>query len=243
MKTRITKLIMALAVILPVAFTSCTDDYINAIEGTGEVIESELVLDDFSGIISAIAAQIYLTQGDEQEVWIEAQENIIDNIELDVRNDVWVIEYKEFVRWAKPVKIYITVPDLKKVSITGSGSVTGLTEFTGLEHLDLTISGSGHFDMETESESLDVLISGAGGFDLSGQTEKFSILVSGSGSINAEDLLTQEADVTISGSGNVYLDVRDYLNVLISGSGSVYYSGNPEIESHISGSGTLRRNR
>jgi hypothetical protein len=243
MKSFLVKPTIALLVCIPVLFNSCTHDYLPGIEGEGEIVEATLYPDDFTGFVNAIAADVYLTQGRRQEVVVQAQENIIDNIRLHVNDGIWLIEYHDMVRWAQPVKIYITVPDLTKAAISGSGSIIGLTAFNNLENLDLVISGSGDLDLETESDELNVRISGAGDLDLSGTTEYFDILISGSGSIDAYDLETREAEITISGSGNVFLDVEDYLKVSISGSGSVFYHGTPEIDSHITGSGTVRRDR
>jgi hypothetical protein len=243
MKTRKFYFLAVALATLTLTTPSCTDDYIEGIEGQGEIVESTVFPEDFDGIVSSIAATIYLTQGEKQEVVIQAQENIIENILLDVRNGIWTIEYDRWVRWAKPVKIFITMPDLTKAGITGSGAIIGETRFEGLTNLDLMISGSGNIDLDSDSEAIDLSISGAGRYNLAGKTEKLDILVSGSGSIDAFDLETIEAKVTISGSGNAYLDASDYLKVTITGSGSVFYEGNPDVESHISGSGNVRKYR
>jgi len=243
MKTRNFYLFAVAIATLSLSAPSCTDDYVEGIEGQGEIIESTVYPDNFEGVVSAIAATIYLTQGEKQEVVIQAQENIIDNILLDVRNGVWTIEYDRWVRWARPVKIYITMPDLKKAGITGSGAIIGETRFENLNNLDLLITGSGNIDIDSDSKALDILISGSGRFDLAGTTDELDILVSGSGNIHGLDLEAKSAEVTISGSGSTFLNVTDALKVIISGSGSVYYSGTPEIDSHISGSGSVRKYR
>lgn len=226
-----------------IAFFSCTRDLLPGIEGVGNIVENTVVVDDFNGFVSAINADVFVSQGDEQEVVIKAQQNIIDNIELNVKNGIWTIKYYEWVLHAKPVKIYITIPDLTKAAISGSGDIIGLTAFKGLDKLDLVISGSGSIDIDTESNALDVVISGAGDLGLSGSTDILDILVSGSGSIDAFSLESTEAEITISGSGNAFLTVNDYLKVMISGSGSVYYRGDPEIETTVSGSGRIIKDR
>lgn len=234
---------IALLALLTGILTSCTDQYFPGITGEGEVIEATLTPNDFTGFVSAIAADVYLTQGDTQKVVVEAQENIIDNIRTHVSNGIWLIEYRNLVFRAEPVKIFITVPDLTKAAISGAGSITGLTPFENLGHLEFAISGAGDMDMEAESEELDVRISGAGDLNLRGTTEYLDISISGAGSVDAYDLPARDTEIVISGSGNAYVDVEDYLNVTISGSGSVYYEGNPEVDLLITGSGKVRRNR
>jgi len=244
MKTKMRNMMIAVLVILPMAFVSCHDEFMIGISGQGEIVEQTINLDDFDGFVSAISADIYLTQGDKQEVVIEAQQNIIDNIDLNrVENGKWTIRYHQMVRHSKQVKIYITITTLNIAGISGSGAIAGLTPFTSLDNLKLIISGSGSMDLDTESKSMDVAISGSGDLKMVGKTDKLNLFVSGSGSFNGKDLVTPRAEMTISGSGSARLTVEEYLQVLVSGSGNVYYSGNPELDVHVSGSGSVVRDR
>jgi hypothetical protein len=55
-------------------------------------------------------------------------------------------------------------------------------------------------------------------------------------------MLYVEADTayaTISGSGNIMVNVKKYLDATISGSGNIKYSGTPVVDTHISGSGSV----
>jgi hypothetical protein len=242
MKTKMWRMMIAAIVILPMTLVSCHDEFFLGINGQGEIVEETVSLDDFDGFVSGISADIYLTQGDHQEVVIKAQQNIIDNIDLDrIESGIWTIRYHEMVRFSKPVKIYITIPTLTKAGVSGSGEITGLTPFTNLDLLKLSISGSGSMDLDTESKEMDVTISGSGDLKMAGKTDNLYLKVSGSGGFHGMDLVTKSAELTISGSGNARLTVEDYLQVLVSGSGDVYYYGSPELNVHISGSGSVVR--
>jgi hypothetical protein len=240
MKTKMWKMMLIALVTIPMALVSCHDDLMIGISGHGEIVEETIQVNEFTGFVSTIAADIYLKQGDTQEVVIVAQQNIIDNIDIDwFDNGVWTIGYRDIVRYAKPVKIYITVPDLTKAVISGSGNVTGLTPFVGLDRLRLLISGSGSMDLDVEANQVDAAVSGSGNIQLAGNTDKVELLISGSGSFRAADMVTGRADITISGSGGARITVEEYLNVHVTGSGNIYYYGNPEIDVHVSGSGSV----
>lgn len=242
MKTELRKVIIAVIAILPLTFSSCHDEWIPGISGQGDIVQETVSLDDLTGFVSAIAADVYLTQGDEQEIVIKAQQNIIDNIDLDeIENGVWNIHYRQLVHYAKPVKIYITMPTLTKAGIAGSGEVVGLTAFTGLDRLKLFISGSGSMNLETESDEMNASITGSGNLNLSGTTGRLELTVTGSGSFHGRDLSTPEAEMTITGSGSARISVEDYLKVIVTGSGNVYYTGSPAVDVHVSGSGNVIR--
>ena len=231
--------IAMVATLLMTVMMSCEDCRTPVIKGRGPTVEADLIMDPFEGFVLAIAANVEITQGDEQRVTVKAQSNIIDNLCLDVVKGSWVIRYEVPVLHAQPVTIYITVPSLNQIGLSGSGNIIGTNPFTTSTKLDIAVSGSGNVELETVNEIMNVLISGSGDVNLKGETDDCDLWISGSGNINAFDFDTRIAMVTISGSGNTYLSVTEFLKVLISGSGSVHYRNSPEIEVSISGSGRV----
>ncbi len=75
--------------------------------------------------------------------------------------------------------------------------------------------------------------------DLMGESNTSTHTISGSGDINAFSFIQKECTAKISGSGNMYLHVIDYLDVNISGSGTVFYIGDPQLTIKITGSGSV----
>jgi hypothetical protein len=240
-KIKVRKLLISLMVI-PFILVSCEEDLLPGISGRGDVVTRTLNLDDFTGFANAIAADIYVQQGDEQEVTIKAQENIIENIDLNhVYGGFWTIEFDRLVRRAEPVKIYITVPTLDRVKISGAGEIFGESSFSNLSDLELVISGAGNMDLDFDCENLDVAVSGAGQLDLSGSANTLKAVISGAGGIRAFDLSTTDTEFRISGAGSGRLTVSDYLKATITGSGNLYYRGDPETDVHITGSGKVMK--
>ena len=212
----------------------------NGIEGEGPVIERKVDLSRFTGISIPGSAKVYLTQGSEQMVRIEGQENIIDNLILDVSGGVWRIAGKKSVWRSETLKIYITIEDLSLIKISGSGDVFTQNHFQGKRDLELRISGSGTVKLDIEVDDVDGSVSGSGDIYLAGSADKLNLGISGSGKIKAEKMKAQNADLHISGSGNMNVWVVENLDATISGSGSVYYTGNPRINTRVSGSGNVR---
>ena len=236
------KIILIIILILPLSIISCSKEYKSGIIGRGAIETRTLVMDDFTGFKNTISADIYISQGDEQKVIIEAQENIIDILSLDrVESGFWTIKYDDldFVGRIKPVKIYITVPSLDKLETSGSGDVRGETSFTDLDKLELVVSGSGNIFLDLESEALELTISGSGNINLSGEAKTIGAKISGSGNIKAFDLLSNRVICRIAGGGDGRLSVEDHLIALISGGGDIIYKGTPEMHVRVSGSGKV----
>ena len=202
MKTNVRNYLLTALLVVPVLFSSC-DKGVIGISGDGEIVEATLDVRDFDGFVNNIAADIYVTQGDEFSVVIEAQENIIDNLNIDeVDNGIWTIKYYRMVRWAKDVKIYITMPELTKARINGSGDIVGENAFNGMDKLKLTIAGSGKINLEAYAEEVDLKIIGSGDIYLVGECDFLDCSISGSGGIHAFKMLAGEAGINVSGSGS-----------------------------------------
>tara|TARA_B110000967_G_C18687172_1_gene461138 strand:- start:40 stop:774 length:735 start_codon:yes stop_codon:yes gene_type:complete len=233
--------VILLAMIL---MTSCQDrgnnGLFNCIEGEGDVVAQELLINEFTSVKSRGSSQVYITQGNDFKVEVEGQGNIIDNIETDIQNDVWEIEFEECQRDFIQLKIYITMPVIKSLEVSGSGDMFGQDAFL-VEKINLKVDGSGSIDVAIDGATdVDARIAGSGKIILAGTTNYLGSKISGSGDLKAYDLEANIANIKIVGSGDAEVTVNDELDVKIEGSGDVYYKGNPIINVDITGSGDLR---
>ena len=211
------------------------------IKGSGKVISEDRTVSGFSEISLSGSGKIIITQGDKEALKIEAEDNIIPYLNTTVRGDVLRLRSKQGVSLSptKPIIYHVTLKDLKKLSISGSGDVK--CEKLETRALEISISGSADVDMGITAESLVSGSSGSGTFHLRGKVDSQTVKFSGSGKYHAKDLESKKAEVRISGSGDVVLDVSESLDVGISGSGDVTYTGDPDVEQNISGSGHIKK--
>jgi cytoskeletal protein CcmA (bactofilin family) len=212
-----------------------------SIRGEGEVVKQQIVLPSFDGIDLAFDGEVILTPGPAQNVVIEGQQNIIDNIKREVKDGSWSISFIKNVKDAKDVKVYVTVPVMDHVGLSGSGSIRSTDKFGGLKDVELAVAGSGDIDMAIDAKTTKLRISGSGDIALAGSTGSLEIAISGSGDVTAKDLVSSACKVQISGSGDAAVHVNGELETLISGSGDVYYRGNANVTARISGSGEVEK--
>lgn len=222
---------------VPFLFTSC-DELNDCDKGSGSIITKTIELNDFHSFNLQVSGRVFLKKGETQLVEIEGQENVINQIEDEVKNGEWQIGFRNCMKSYEDLDIYITIPDLEKAAISGSGDVFFQDEFSG-DNFDLIISGSGNMDAKVSGNELLSSISGSGDIKVAGEIEKQRIVISGSGDVDAFDLSSSEADISISGSGSARVTVSETLDVSIAGSGDVFYKGNPTVDSNISGSGKI----
>jgi len=211
------------------------------IDGEGAVIKQEISLAGIDGFDLGIGGDVILTPGNTQKIVIEAQQNIIDNIKRDVSGGTWRIAYIKNVHDAKPVTIYITIPTITHVGLSGSGSIRSTGKFSGLEDVAIAVSGSGNIKLDLDARETGVKVSGSGEIELAGSTQSLEVAISGSGDVMTKELVASRCKVQISGSGDAAVYVNGDLETAISGSGDVTYKGDASVTARISGSGEVRK--
>ena len=207
-------------------------------EGFGSTTTEELFLDDFTGIKLSTDAQVYLSQGEDLEVLVKGQENIIDELETRVRNDVWEIEFDDCVEDSDVLRIFITAPFYESITNSGSGNIKS-EDVLRMDILEVDNNGSGDIILSLEADQINGRNSGSGTVELEGVVTTLDYEIDGSGDVNAFDLLVRDAQLTIDGSGDFQVQVSDFLGVNIDGSGDVYYKGKPDMDVKTRGSGKV----
>ena len=59
-----------------------------------------------------------------QSIRIDAQQNILDNIETFVNNEVLTIKFDKNVGRHEEIYVYLTIANLKQLGISGSGDIS-----------------------------------------------------------------------------------------------------------------------
>lgn len=231
----------ALLAFIPGCFIDFDDDndIFGCVDANGSIVSEQLNLSNFRGIDLRIAGKVYIKQGNNQRVIIEAPRRLIDELDLGIRDGVWEIETDRCVRYDDDdLRIFITLPDVRSLRVAGSGDI--ISENTLVtDDLDLSISGSGTIDAAVDSDDINAKISGSGDIYLEGIADVLDFTISGSGDFRTFDVNAKAAKISISGSGDAEVRVSNNLDVRISGSGDVKYKGNPIINTQISGSGRV----
>ena len=231
---------LTITMVIPSCFIDVDDDdgIFGCVNGSGPVVEEVIELPDFDGVELSMSGEVFVKQGPVQEVVIEAQQNIIDEIQRSVRNGIWEIEPDGCVRDFNTFRVFITMPDITFLKISGSGELVSENVLI-TDDIQLDISGSGDMDVALEADDIDSKISGSGTIRMEGFCDIMNLEISGSGDYRAFDMESRVANVEIRGSGDAEVRAIDELNVKISGSGDVLYKGNPSLNVEISGSGEV----
>ena len=203
---------------------------------------------NFTKISFGFPGKLYLKQGSPQKVELEGDQDVLEEIDTEVDNGRLKIgrEGKWFNRGNDDkITVYITVPNIEAVSVSGSGDIIGQSKIR-TNDLDLNVSGSGSLSIEAEARGdVQANVSGSGDMVLKGHFESLESDVSGSGRVVLDATIDNTADFGISGSGKIEASgAADEVKATISGSGKVLAADlqTNRCEVRISGSGDVEIN-
>jgi hypothetical protein len=254
-------ILLATIILATLVLSACSIGDGRTVRGSGNVVEETRAVSGVSGVELATIGTLTIAVGDTESLRIEAEDNLMEYLETEVRNGRLSIETQDNIRLdaKRPVNYYLTVTGLEAIEISSSGDIqapdleaerfsinissSGDLQMGDLEAEALTvkISSSGDVTMGVlNADTLEVDISSTGNLDIGGgQVKTQNITISSSGNYTAQDLASDEAEVRLNSSGSATIWVQDYLKAILSSSGDLRYRGNPTVDATTTSSGDI----
>ena len=223
-------------------FTSCDkEDAPDCFRTTGEMETRELQVETFEEIIVYGRIKLFIEQGDEQKVVVEAGKNLIDNIQatveegrLSLRNTTGC----NFVRDYNTTSIYVTVPDLTWLQNAGNNTIEGIGElhFPRIwlrslnQEKDPEVYTNGDFKMQLVTDYLRVTGDNYSNFFLSGEVDYFNLyMANGDGRVEAAELIANTVDIQHRGTNKLIVNPQEVLKGEIRSTGDVISVKRPPV--------------
>lgn len=220
---------------------SCAQE---TIRGNGDfTTEIRQINTNFDTLESSGAFEIIINDAPQDgKIKLEGDSNILEKIKVETKENKLIIEYEKgvnIINNSRSVKISLNAQNIKALGLSGSGKINMLGT-NNVDSFHIGLSGSGSINAKTISKDVIVGISGSGDVNLGGQTKNLKVGISGSGDVNTFNLNVINSQISVSGSGDVKINVSGNLTVNSSGSGDVFYKGNPKsVIANSNGSGDV----
>ncbi|OOG77708.1 head GIN domain-containing protein [Flavobacterium sp. A45] len=215
----------------------------NKVKGNGKIITEKRTTASYDEINVSGFFDVVLVSGKEGAISIQAEENILRYIKVEVEGNVLKIYTEKNVNISTNKNIILTVPfeQISFVSLSGSGDIISKNTIVS-PTFKAKLSGSGDLTLDVKSSDFEVNLSGSGDVVLTGNSDNFVSKTSGSGDVDATNLSAKNANLTISGSGDMKVNCTESLFARVSGSGDIEYKGDPKSkDTKVSGSGEISK--
>lgn len=216
-----------------------------SVKGNGELETITRNVGDYNEISVAGFFDVTLVAGNEGELTIEGESNLLEYIETEVNGERLTIKVKNKqnlkTSWGKDIKIRVPFRDLNQVSLSGSGEIMS-TDVIKANNFRVSVSGSGDINLVVEASSTESRVTGSGDLVLRGSTRDHETSVTGSGDLEAGRFKADNVDAKVTGSGDIRVSCEKSIRARVTGSGDIEYVGNPtKQDTKVSGSGDISR--
>ena len=223
--------------------TSCIFDGVIGIKGNRNVVsENRSIRSDFEIINVRQGINLYITQGKPTNINVEADENIIDLLITEVKNNELNIYFEKNVNQAKARNVYLTIENISKISASSGASVKSENTIQ-TKTLDLDSSSGSTMNIRVNANEITSESSSGSAITIFGKSQIFSANSSSGSTINAKELKTVNALTKANSGANIDVNVTGKLTANASSGGDIDYKGNPsDVDKKTSSGGSVSGN-
>lgn len=193
----------------------------STVHGSGIALRQARAVAAFSAVDLSGSNDVTITVGRARSVLVRADDNLIGNVKTRVHAGTLVIDTTGTFTTKTPMSVTISVPSLRALRLSGSGTVTADGIHTARFAVEL--SGSGIVRARGSVTRLDATLGGSGQALLAG-------------------LVARDVRASLAGSGEIRVTATERLDASLPGSGAITYAGKPgHVSKSVTGSGTITR--
>ncbi|MDA3928400.1 MAG: DUF2807 domain-containing protein [Prolixibacteraceae bacterium] len=203
-----------------------------SVRGNGNVTKELRDVSSFSGVKASSGINVYLFQGDNEKVVVEADENIQECIITEVDGSVLNCYFDCNIRHSTKLNVYVNFKNLNKIKASSGSDIYGET-LIETDELEIEVSSGADVKIEVEANEVDCDVSSGADATIKGKSNHFEGSASSGADIKAAGLKVKTCKASASSSGDIKIAVSEKIKASASSGGDVTYYGNPTVE-HIS---------
>jgi len=225
------KIILYAVILIMSAMTSCYN-LGPCVEGSGDIIDEIRDVSDFYSVSNTTSFNVYVTQADTFSVSVVAQQSLLPVIETYTSGGTLIVKTREFtcVRNTSTVEIFVTLPEIEELHLTGSGML--ICEKIEGDIVELALTSSGRMMVDSVfCDELNIKHTASGDFESELVEADYSeVVLTGSGQLDFGDMYADELTVRHTASGTVRGGIHEAreTDLSLTGSGRIILNGNSQ---------------
>jgi putative autotransporter adhesin-like protein len=202
---------------------------VDIVEGNGVLKEEVRDARGFDQVNARGGLDVTINEGD-FAVTVRIDENLLSYVRTSVADDTLTIAVDDAnIREKLPgPHVVISMPALSDAETTGDGTLTA-TDFDAEAPVSLELTGDGELSWSGSATDLDAVLAGDGKLSIEGSAENTELFLRGSGTLDARDLVSDEASIVLDGPGALSITVNGLVNARAANGGTVDLFGRVQL--------------
>ena len=234
--------LLSMLVFIAILFSGCnSEDAPECLQAPGRIVQKEVSLATFSKVVVYGKVKVFISQGTEQKVIVEAGENLIGQISAEVEEgqlSLRDLNTCDFFRTTYVPVVHVTVPNLTYIENAGNQMIEGIGE---LNFPQITLKSNnyvknpevytnGDFRFNLVSQNIHVSGDDFSNFYLTGSTGYMvAQFWAGDGRLEARELVADSIRIFHRGTNKMILNPQLSLKGEIRSTGDVISVNRPPV--------------
>lgn len=206
------------------------------VEPSGNVITSRVEMPVFHGIDASGKLNMIIRQGNNHDVIIRADDNLMEMIRTDVKDEILNVSFRGWSGKNATIEVEVNLAEIELlkamagVKIHSEGTISGHS----LRHV---VNAGAESRLEIQFDFLELELNGGGNANLRGFVREMKARNNAGGTIEASGLETEKLSISANAGSVSHVFVTGELDVKASTGSVVNYTGDPLVKNITSGSG------
>lgn len=222
-----------LIILTILVFTCNSEDAPDCFQNSGDQIQEEFVVNDFTKITVFPRVELIVKQSPNQSVIVETGEFLLNDIEVKVENNRLLVINNNacnLTRGYGLTKVYVSSPNLTEIR-NGSGltvSSDGVLTYDNLKlisedfNVEADVNSDGDFDVQVDCIELDCVVNNLSSMRVRGVVDNLFVgYYSGDARFNGRHLIAQNIEIFQRSSNDMIVNPQQSLTGEIRSTGDV----------------------
>jgi len=209
--------------------------------GSGNIVTEVRETGSFTGVSVSGGFEVELRQSGNEEVVVEADDNIIKYINTKVGKGELVINLDDLNVHDAHLKVLISAPSINSIKVSAGSDFLVKDELKSGEKIRLKASSGSHIKSAVDAPEVEADASSAGEISISGRTRDFNAETSSGASILAKELLSENTVVQASSGSTAKVHASVKLEAKASSGASITYRGAASVQKSTSSGGAVEK--
>lgn len=221
------KNVIKLTAVLLLVFgmSSCMFD---GVKGDGHVVTNKRkISNDFVRINASRGLDVYITKSKNTSLEVEADENLHELIETEVKGGTLYITATKNIWSASAKKIHLSADFINEITVSSGAEVYSENTFSS-DKLVIDTSSGAHATMDLRVEDLQCESSSGSEIKLSGEADNFMASSTSGSNINAYGLTARSCNANATSGADIKLMVTETFVGRASSGADIKFKGHPK---------------
>ena len=235
---------LAAIAVLTFTLSSCHSWFGNHIDGNGNITKERRSVSGFNGIDVSGGIDVIIKQDSIESVQVEIDANLQEYILTRVQNGVLEIHQvnNTNLNSSNGIKVYVSGKNFKSIEASGACDIIGENKIESTDEISFHASGASKIDLDLKAPKITGELTGASDLRLAGETKDLLINASGASHARCFELMTENADIDLSGASDADVFASVSVKGEASGASNVTYKGSASsVVVKTSGAGSVNK--